>query len=533
MTAEIPTRFASRTWVLTGGLVFALAHTQAPLFFSNQNQYFLHGLARAGTGDLASDWLANTIDPTPVFSTIVERTERWLPRTAFHAGYGVILFAYWVSAVALASTVVPLWTPAAFSLFTGLFVGIHSAAARWLSLQLTGVDYPWYLQAGLAGQYVLGPGLQPSTFGVGLLLALAAYARGRPFLAAALCGLTPVCHSTYLLPAALLIAGMIADQARHRQWRRGVLIGGIALLLVSPIVAFVLICFSPTDSASFAQSQRILADLRIPHHTRIDRWLEGVALLQIAWIVLGMIVLRRTRLAAVLPVAVAGSAALTLVQWLTGNPTLALLFSWRLSVILVPVSTAMACGLAAVALAGRLPPVASGVIGLSVIGATLLGWLAVADGRFGYATDPAEDDLLAFVRENRRPGDVYLLPVRLPFGPPGPRGSISTTFAPRRPANPTFPVDLQRFRLATGAAIYVDFKSIPYADVEVLEWHRRMSRGDDWYTRTIWDASVLDDFRKAGITHVVTINGKTPPCDGLELVFTGRAYSLLRVPPGR
>ena len=39
---------------------FALAHTQSPLFFSNQNQYLLHGLADAGYGHLSHDWLASS-----------------------------------------------------------------------------------------------------------------------------------------------------------------------------------------------------------------------------------------------------------------------------------------------------------------------------------------------------------------------------------------------------------------------------------------------------------------------------------------
>jgi len=532
MTAVLLPRSTICVLVFAGGLVFALAHTQSPLFFSNQNQYFLHGLARAGVGDLASDWLATTIDPTPVFSALVEWTERLLPRTFFYLGYGIILIAYWASTVALASLLVSLWTPATVSLFAGLFIAAHSAAARWLSLQATGVDYPWYIQAGLAGQYVLGPGLQPSTFGVGLLLALAAYGYGRPFLAAAVCGITPVCHTTYLLPAALLTAGMIADQVQRGHRQRALAVGAVALAIVSPIVLFVLVRFSPTDAASFAESQRILSDVRIPHHTRIDRWLDGIAVVQVAWIAVGIFLLRRTRLFAVLLVASSGAVMLTGVQWLTGNPTLALLFPWRLSVILVPVASAVICGRAAVALARRWPAIAANCVGLLLSTTALIGWLAVGVGWFGYATDPAEDDLLAFVRANRRPGDLYLLPVRLPFGPPGPRGSISTTFAPRRPSNPTFPADLQRFRLATGAAIYVDFKSIPYADLDVLEWHRRMSRGEEWYTRGVWDAELLSEFRRMGITHVVMMNGRTPRCDRLIPTFTGQAYSLFRIPTG-
>ena len=46
-------------------------------------------------------------------------------------------------------------------------------------------------------------------------------------------------------------------------------------------------------------------------------------------------------------------------------------------------------------------------------------------------------------------------------------------------------VDLQRFRLFTGVPIYVDFKSIPYKDTEVLEWFRRLKQCSEWYTRFV------------------------------------------------
>src|SRR5260370_42143466 len=56
---------------------FALAYTQSPLFFSNQNQYFVHGLAEGGFGFLNQDWLATTADPTPVFSAIIAFSYRY------------------------------------------------------------------------------------------------------------------------------------------------------------------------------------------------------------------------------------------------------------------------------------------------------------------------------------------------------------------------------------------------------------------------------------------------------------------------
>src|SRR5438477_3295599 len=80
-------------------LVFGIAYTQAPLYYSNQNQYFLHGAARAGVGWLDRDWLANTADPTPVFSALVAITYRYLHESLFYVYYvlylGLYAYALW------------------------------------------------------------------------------------------------------------------------------------------------------------------------------------------------------------------------------------------------------------------------------------------------------------------------------------------------------------------------------------------------------------------------------------------------------
>src|SRR5262249_54093375 len=82
-------RLATRIGLFLGAaLAFGLACGQAPLYYSNQNQYFLHGLAAAGQGHLGKDWLAHeTLDPTPVFSGLVFLTVRFLHEYAFHLYY--------------------------------------------------------------------------------------------------------------------------------------------------------------------------------------------------------------------------------------------------------------------------------------------------------------------------------------------------------------------------------------------------------------------------------------------------------------
>jgi hypothetical protein len=57
--------------VIGFGFLFGVIYAQSPVYTSNQNQYFLHGLAAAGFGNLDVDWLANTVDPTPAFSKLI------------------------------------------------------------------------------------------------------------------------------------------------------------------------------------------------------------------------------------------------------------------------------------------------------------------------------------------------------------------------------------------------------------------------------------------------------------------------------
>ncbi len=531
---------------------FALAYTQSPLFFSNQNQYLLHGLADAGYGHLSHDWLASTHDPTPAFSVLVAGLYKLGGLFAIQIAFFLLLMLYFISmwklveglnlggtgipACAVSPTQAGMPVPPMTQrllVFTAMFIAAHAAIFRLGSVFLTGTDYPWYLQAGVAGQYLLGPGLQPSSFGVLLVTSLAAFARGRPLLAAALAALSADAHATYLLPAALLTIGYATALVREKRTRDALTLCLVSLLIVAPSVAYIASHFwGFTQNSAAAQS--ILAKVRIPHHSQIGRWLNWVAVIQILWIGLGLFLLRRTRLFVPLLVATLGSILLTSIQAVINNDTLALLFPWRISALLVPVSTAIvATRLAAFDRNAR------SVDGLAAFLVVLqaAGGVAVMAFGLGYQMNEAELPLLKFVREKAGPGDVFLIPTRIPPVGTGSRGVISTSFTPPprpKPGSNLIPVDLQRFRLATGAAIYVDFKSVPYATSEVLEWHRRVKRVESWYAEQKWDvAETRERMLKEGITHIVVprLSKQEPPIlvDGFEQVYEDGAYAVYRL----
>jgi hypothetical protein len=510
------------TLLVLSTAAFACACGQAPLYYSNQNQYFLHGLAAAGDGELRHDWLAETRDPTPLFSGLVAVTVRWLHPWAFYVYYALLMGVYAVSLFAVFAAIVGKETAARrWPLFVALFVLAHAALPRWLSYRWFGQDYPWFLQAGVAGQYLLGAMFQPSSFGVLLVAAVALFVHGRPFLASACAALGASVHSTYLLPAGLLTLGFLTALCVEGRFWRAVALGAWALVLVLPVAVFVLVVFGPTSPEKFDEAQKILYDFRIPHHCRPDLWLDVVAWLQIGWVALAVALAWRTRLFFVLAVPFVLAALLTLAQVVTGSRTLALLFPWRVSAVLVPVATtvilARLAALPFLRLEGRIAGAASVVVVLGLAAAGL--WICFA--RQGYHSGEVERPLLEQIRKNSHEGELYFVWVTLPSKPT--RGSLSSDFEPladkqRDPR--VIPPSLQGFRLTTGAPIYVDFKSIPYKDVEVLDWRARLDKAQRIQTeiREGRLSEALDKLRRLHVTHLVLPAGQKVSSEGVEEV---------------
>ncbi len=530
-------RVQGLAWFLVGSAVFALACTQAPLYYSNQNQYFLHGLTAAGVGRLDDDWLASTLDPTPVFSALVAGTVRFLHPWAFHLYYALLQGAYAAAMVGLFAAVVGAETARRrWLLFVALLVLVHAAVVRWCSYHWLGQDWPWYLQAGLAGQYALGAMFQPSTFGVLLIVSACLFVRGWTWLAVLVAAVAATVHSTYLLHAGFLTIGYLAGLLYERRPWQALGVGALALVLVLPVTIYVAGTFRPTDPETFAAAQDVLVNFRIPHHCRPDLWLDIVAGLQVAWVMLAMVLARPSRLLFVLLVPFLLGLLLTGVQLASGSNTLALLFPWRISVVLVPIATGVI--LSRLVALNWLPLDGAKVKAASVVLVVGLavGGVGIGVARLGFRTSDDELSLFEFVRQNRAPGQLYFLPVTVPKLAATTHGSFSSDFKPlpEKKHDPRLiPIDLQRFRLHTGASIFVDFKGIPYQDTEVLEWRKRIGQA-----QTIQEqiqkgqlTEALAVLRALGVTHLVRPLSQEVADARLQKVFAGGGYLVYFLEP--
>jgi len=490
---------------LAWGALLGLAYAQAPLYTSNQNQYFLHGLAQAGRGNLGQDWLANTADPTPLFTGLVQLTAGLLDERLFYLYFLLLAAVYLHSLWGIADRLFGLSSSRGRSLlFLATFFVLHSAGLRIALGRFAGGGWEYLFDGGVAGQRLLGTVLQPSTFGVLLLLAVGQFLRGRPYRSAAAAAASALLHPTYLLCAAVLVGSMVwLLYRRERNLRLPLRAGGLALALVLPALIYYALTFLPASPAAL----EILAQVRVPEHAVVAEWFDPAAAVKLAMILLAIYLVRGSPLSGILAVGAGASLLLTFAQLLTGSHSLALLFPWRITTYLVPLASAVLAGWGARTLADRLGwsvhpiPRVARALGLAAMALSVvsgLGWSAL---QFAQQQAYPARRVLAFVELQREPGQVYLIPPRL-----------------------------QDFRLVTGAPAMVDFKSIPYRGDQVLEWYDRLRLAELIYRDRVEQVNcerLADAGREYGVTHLLLDQDLLGlDCPWLRRLYVDNSYAV-------
>ena len=486
-------------------IVFGLIYAQSPLYTSNQNQYFLHGLAKAGFGYLERDWLANTLDPTPVFSLLVMWTYRvFNTGILFFGYYALLLAAYLFSLVGISRCLFDLRGGQKTLIYLTLLLVIHSAALRFTLSRTLGEEWTYLLEGGVAGQRVLGEVFQPSTFGIFLVVSIYLFLKNHRILALLAAAIAASVHPTYLLSAGLLVlAYLVLVYREERSLVKALAVGLIAFVLVLPILVYVYTSFDSSGVEVASSAQRILVRYRIPHHAQVAEWLNTTTFLQVAIILAGIWLVRHTKMLPIMSIPLLLGVFLTILQVITQNNALALLFPWRISVILVPLATSILLAYCVSCITEKYRSTwekyqkLSLVLGLAVCAALMAAGTIRFQLELRYQALADERGLFSYINHTKTPSDVYLVPTKM-----------------------------QEFRLATGAPIFVDFKAIPYQDKEVLEWSRRMQLVTRFYNEEKAACGLLAKFhQKEGVTQVVMeTDGKELNCIYLKEIFQDDNY---------
>ena len=498
---------------------FGVAFTQWPLYSENQSTKFLHGLAASGYGLLGEDWLANTLDPLPTFSFIVRATYSLLPEPVFYIYHALLLGVYLFSIVGIASYVYPrLRDTTPLAVFITMIIALHASLLPPFSSTVLGVSLGWLLQAGVANQYLFNPVFQPSTFGVLLVLSIYIFLRGHPYPAAYVAALAAIFHSTYLPSAAVLTLAYVLitfwDQRQQGKplanaSESAIVVGLIALAVVLPVLLYNAITFTPTSVQAWNQSQDIIVNFRIPHHSLPEVWIDKTTYAKITIVLIALVLVRKSRLFPIMLFSFLAASVLTIVQMIVDYDTLAFIAPWRISAFLVPLASSILVASIVSALFTRFRPwteryrwliLSASAIVIMVL--VVRGGMAIRSS-FENLRDDYRTAMMRFVEETKAPGQVYLVP--------------------------TYMAD---FRLRTGAPILVTFKSHPYKDVEVIEWQERVFAANDFYQEPTCDKldALINHY---GITHAVLESGQLDSdCVGAQERYRDDGFRILEVTNG-
>lgn len=506
--AWLSTLVAFLAWAAVFGIVYA----QSPLYTSNQNTYFLRGLAQAGVGYLNRDWLANTRELMPLFSKLVYLTQLvFHSQNASYIYFALLLGVYLVAMFYSMDLLFNLRRSKACTLtFIALFLTFHSAAFRFLLSRGVGADASFLFEGGVAGQRILGQVYQPSVFGVFLMLSIYLFLRKRSFLSLLPMVVAIYFHPVYLLSGALLTLGYMWVVFREdRNLKRSALLGGLAILLVAPSVVYTLYISWPLSGDIAQKVLDILVHFRNPHHALISSWLDWTVIVKGMIVLAALIVIRKTRLFSIMVMVTLGIVALTIVEMITGSDTLALLFPWRASILLVPLGTTILLAFGITKILDRCPIQKKTerlmifaclvfITGLMVIG-VIRTQIEAADQR----SNPARP-MMAYIAAHKSPTDVYLIPPKM-----------------------------SDFRLVTGAPIYIDYDTTPDRNEDVLEWYRRLYRVYTFYNENPEACLTIRELKsQEGVTHAVLETGSPlATCPGLIPVYNDSFYSIYAIKP--
>lgn len=490
--------------------VFSLAYTQEPIYNSpenadgNQNTKFLYGLARAGYGFLDRDWTANTTDPLPAFTFLVKFTYKYIHHEwAFYFYYVLIMGVYACSLCGIISYVYKLEKSYAnILLYVAFFLGVHT-----IHIQLGTFDTAWHLHSGVAGQYILGPVLQPCTFGVFILLSIWLALHKQYCWAVSANSIAATFHPAYIFSAAVFTLSYLL-LIFQKQPKKAIAIGFLFLLLILPISSYMYFTFSAATSAIKEQAMNIIVNFRISHHSVPEVWLAtGTSHLQALVTIFGLCLIRYTSLFRILLLPFLIAFYLTLLQVLLDNDSIGFIAPWRLSVFLVPISTAVVIA-ALVSWISKLVEkrafVREGLIFICLVLISVL----IAKGNnqqialFRYRGEST--NMLNFVRTNKQAEQIYLIP---------PNSQ-----------------QLQKFRLYTGVPIFINKKSHPYKDTEVIEWYNRVAKATEVYEKEGDRCQLLQQLKTDyAFSHVVAERENQFPCTFLKTSYKDAHYIIYEV----
>ena len=494
------TKIISLFTFLSMAAIFSIAiGGQRFLFVNNQAVYYLNGLAYAGKGYLLNDWIVLNGKSLPTFDYFVYYSVELFSDNFFYVVMFFLQGIYVYSLIKIANIIFEFNNKFIFNLIY-FSVLIFSYSLWWIQIS-----------TGVATQDLTLYALMPATFGIFLLVSIYLYLTKHIYLSIVALCVAAYFHSAYLISAGLLtLSYLTAEFIESKNFKVPIRMGGLALILISPILVYNSIVHAQTNPDLWQEMVRLLVHDFLPFHSLPPVWLDEAAIIKFLSIILGIFIIRRTRIFYPMLIPSIVLISTTLITYYFPNDFISFWQPWRVSTFLVPLATAILLGyflkkLLIEKLINSRQEIIFGILSSILILFSIQNGLGnfekYVDNRVRY--NQQFSGLFNFVVESLQPDDLYLVPPG--FG--------------------------AKFRINTGAPVFFGVNKYPFTDTVFFEWYDRYKMANDFYRsddEACDELNELIDFES--ITHVV-LPPKHPAskCDKLSRIYKDKKYFLFSV----
>ena len=304
--------------------IFALT-VQQFLLFKGNIVVIIHAIELFNDNKLQNDWIASQTDHIPIFTYI-----NYILIKLFS-----IKILYFVHFILLSLCALSL-----FLISKSIYLNLEKSdfIIVWFTFFIL-IFHENSFFSGVAGQSIIDAGYQPASYGVLFFLGIYFFLINKNFLSILFICIGASFHPTYIIHSGFLVLGFSMYFFLFKKYSELFKIFLYYSFLILPITIFVFFNFLNLDRDTTILGQEILMK-RIPHHADIHYWFSYKDVISLIIYFISLILIKnKTKLFISLAIFGCCSILLSIIQYFLEMNSLALIFPWRSSVFLMPISS--------------------------------------------------------------------------------------------------------------------------------------------------------------------------------------------------
>ncbi len=422
--------------IISLSAIFAFT-VQQFLLFKGNIVVIIHAIEIFNDNKLQNDWIANQTDHIPVFTYI-----NYILIKLFS-----VKILYFVHFILLSLCVLSL-----FLISKSIFPELEKSylILVWFTFFLF-IFHENSFFSGVAGQSIIDAGYQPASYGVLFFLGIYFFLINKNFLSILLICISASFHPTYILHSGFLVLGFSMYFFLFKKYTDLLKILIYFSFLILPITIFVFFNFLNLDKEATILGQEILMN-RIPHHADILYWFSYKDVISIIIFLISLFLIKdKKKLFISLGVFGFCSIFLSIIQYFLEINSLALIFPWRSSVFLIPISSIIIISFLIDKIKGKL-------FNKKKLILTIFFSISIFFGLKSHVLENLnnnfEKKLFLFneIKEYYNEIDSILVPI-----------------------------DTVSIRLNTGLPIFINHKHHPFKHNEIIDWNLRVKLASNFY----------------------------------------------------